>query len=143
VQIQQRFYDTSPHESFSKADRFGLQRQHLCDEQQGSHEGEIFSGKACIFWWLSSSVLPESNGKEKATGKVGSVWQLSMILNRRSQRSRNEDRLLLKLHEQSQPKGFLQGTCWIHLLLDFQVHFLKIVADCHLLKRLLYSFRLP
>ena len=63
VQIQQSFYDTSPHESFSKADRFGLQRQHLCDEQQGSHEGEIFAGKACIFRWLSSSVLPERNGK--------------------------------------------------------------------------------
>ena len=143
VQIQQSFYDTSPHESFSKADRFGLQRQHLCDEQQGSHEGEIFSGKACIFWWLSSSVLPERNGKEKATGKVESVWQLSMILNRRSQSSRNEDRL--RLHEQSQPmaNGIQQGTCWIHLLLDFQVQFLKIVADCHLLKHLLYSFTLP
>ena len=84
VQIQQSFYDTSPHESFSKADRFGLQRQHLCDEQQGSHEGEIFSGKACIFWWLSSSVLPERNRKEKATGTVESVWQLSTLLNQSS-----------------------------------------------------------
>ena len=54
---------TVTHGSFSKADCFGLQRQHLCDEQQGSHEGEIFAGKACIFQWLSSSVLPERNGK--------------------------------------------------------------------------------
>ena len=101
----------------------------------------FLSGKACIFWWLSSSVLPERNGKEKATGKVESVRQLSMILNRRSQSARNEDHL--RLYEQSQPNGILQGTCWIHLLLDFQVQFLKIVADCHLLKHLLYSFRLP
>ena len=137
VQIQQSlsFSDSDPHGSFSKADRFGLQRQHLCDEQQGSHEGEIFAGKACIFRWLSSSVLPERNGKEKATGKVESVWQLSMILNRRSQSARNEDHL--RLHEQSQPNRILQGTCWIHFLLDFQVQFLKIVADCRLLKHLL------
>ena len=79
VQIQQSlsFYDSDPHGSFSKADRFGLQRQHLCDEQQGSHKGEMFAGKACIFWWPISSVLPERNRKEKATGTVGSVWQLS------------------------------------------------------------------
>ena len=109
VQIQQSFYDTSPHESFSKADRFGSQRQHLCDEQQGSHEGEICSGKACIFWWLSSSLLPECNGKEKATGKVESVWQLSMILNRCSQSARNEDHL--RLYEQYQPNGIRKGTC--------------------------------
>ena len=69
--------DSDPHGSFSKADRFGLQRQHLCDEQQGSHKGEMFAGKACIFWWPISSVLPERNRKEKATGTVGSVWQLS------------------------------------------------------------------
>ena len=83
VQIQQSlsFYDSDPHGSFSKADRFGLQRQHLCDEQQGSHKGEMFAGKACIFWWLSSSVLPERNRKEKATGTVESVWQLSTLLN--------------------------------------------------------------
>ena len=97
-------------------------------------EGEIFAGKACIFRWLRSSVLPECNGKEKATGKVESVWQLSMILNRRSQSARNEDHL--RLHEQSQPNGILQGTC-CHLLLDFQVQFLKVVADCRLLKHLL------
>ena len=68
MQIQQSlsFYDSDPHGSFSKADRFGLQlqRQHLCDEQQGSHKGEMFVGKACIFWWLSSSVLPERNRKD-------------------------------------------------------------------------------
>ena len=85
VQIQQSlsFYDSDPHMhgSFSKADRFGLQRQHLCDEQQGSHKGEMFAGKACIFWWLSSSGLPERNRKEKATGTVESVWQLSTLPN--------------------------------------------------------------
>ena len=81
VQIQQSlsFYDSDPHGSFSKADRFGLQRQHLCDEQQGSHKGEMFA-----VWWLSSSVLPERNRKEKATGTVESVWQLSTLLNRSS-----------------------------------------------------------
>ena len=65
MQIQQSlsFYDSDRHGSLSKADRLGLQRQHLGDEQQGSHEGEILGGKACIFRWLSSSVLPERNGK--------------------------------------------------------------------------------
>ena len=52
----------------------------------------------------------------------------------------NEDRL--RLHEQSQPNGILQVTCWIHLLLDFQVQFLKVVADCCLLKYLLYSIQI-
>ena len=83
VQIQQSlsFYDSDSHGSFGKADCFGLQQQHLCDEQQGSHKGEMltFAGKACIFWWLSSSVLPERNRKEKATGTVESVWQLSTV----------------------------------------------------------------
>jgi hypothetical protein len=78
------FYKNDPHGSLSKADRFGLQRQHLCDEQQGSHKGEMFAGKACIFWWPISSVLPERNRKEKATGTVESVWQLSTLLNRSS-----------------------------------------------------------
>ena len=83
VQIQQSlsFYDSDPHGSFSKADRFGL--QHLCDEQ-GTHKGEMFAGKACIFWWPISSVLPERNRKEKATGTVESVRQLSTLLNRSS-----------------------------------------------------------
>ena len=67
------------------------------------------------------------------------MWQLSMILNRRSQSARNENRL--RLHEQSQPNGILKGTC-CHLLLDFQVQFLKVVADCRLLKHLLYSLQI-
>ena len=66
----------------------------------------------------------------------------SLILQECNQSSRNEDHL--RLHEQSQPNGntILQGTCWIHLLLDFQVQFLKVVADCRLLKHLLYSLQI-
>ena len=33
--------DSGPHGCFSKADCFKLQRQHRCDDQQGSHEGNL------------------------------------------------------------------------------------------------------